>query len=148
MPKRETALIALFHVRWRPLYCKQLRASLFCLSGWALVYFTPSPATACHKGTSVVDNTEVATLVSLWVSHKLSFPCKSLFCPFSVAPTERGETDTPPHQRFVYQYGQLWSGTKADWRCPHTPVPQNMSTTYSHNFPIHILSPLSCIAVF
>ena len=73
MPKRESALIALFHVRRRPLYCKQLRASLFGLSGWALEYFPPSPATACHKGTSVADNTEVATVffVSLRVSHKL-----------------------------------------------------------------------------
>lgn len=73
MPKRESALIALFHVRRRPLYCKQLRASLFCLSGWALEYFPPSPATACHKGTSVANNTEVATVffVSLRVSHKL-----------------------------------------------------------------------------
>lgn len=41
----------------------------------------------------------------------------------SVAPTERTETDTPPSQRFVCQYGQLGSGTKAQWRCPHTATP-------------------------
>lgn len=71
MPKREIALVALFHVRWRPLYCKQLRASLFGLS--ALAYFPPSLATACHKETSVANNTEVATVffVSLRVSDKL-----------------------------------------------------------------------------
>lgn len=62
MPKRESALIALFHVRLRPLYCKQLRASLSGLSEWALEYFPPSPAPARHKGTSVADNTEVATV--------------------------------------------------------------------------------------
>lgn len=140
MPKWESALVALFHVRWRPLYCKQLRASLFGLSGWALEYFPPSPATACHKGTSVADNTEVATVffVSLRVSHKLFSMQASFLSPpphflealfsspllfLSVAPTERTETDTPPSQRFVCQYGQLWSGTKAHWRCPHTAIP-------------------------
>lgn len=41
----------------------------------------------------------------------------------SVAPTERTETDTPPSQRFVCQYGQPQSGTKAHWRCPHTATP-------------------------
>lgn len=43
MPNRESALVALFHVRLRPLYCKQLRASLFGLSGWALAYISPPP---------------------------------------------------------------------------------------------------------
>ncbi|KAK5870905.1 hypothetical protein PBY51_003813 [Eleginops maclovinus] len=130
MPKRESALIALFHERWRPLYCKQLRASLFALSGRALENFPPSPATARHKGTSVADNTEVATVffLSLRVSHKLFSMQASFLSPpphfqrpffsspllfLSVAPTERTETDTPPSQRFVCQYGQLWSGTKA-----------------------------------
>lgn len=89
MPKSESALIALFHVRRRPLYCKQLRASLFGLSGWALEFFPPSPATAGHKGTSVANNTEVATVffVSLRVSHKF-FPCKLLF--FHPLPVFRG----------------------------------------------------------
>lgn len=109
MPKRESALIALFHVRRRPLYCKQLRASLSALSGWALGFFPPSPATDGYKRTSVTNNTEVATVffVSLRVSHVFFlffFSCKLLFFhplpifrgPFSssvlflsVAPTER-----------------------------------------------------------
>lgn len=90
MPKRESALIALFHVRRRPLYCKQLRASLFGLSGWALEYFPPSPATARHKGTSVADNTEVATVffVSLRVSHKPLFHAS--FFSFTPSPCFRG----------------------------------------------------------
>lgn len=154
MPKRESALIALFHVRRRPLYCKQLRASLFGLSGWALEYFPPSPATACHKGTSVADNTEVATVffVSLRVSHKLFSMQASFLSPpspffrglffssspllfLSVAPTERTETDTPPSQRFVCQYGQLWSGTKAHWRCPHTATPPSPLLTLPKTSP-------------
>lgn len=36
--------------------------SLFGLSGRALEYFPPSQATECHKGTSVADKTEVATV--------------------------------------------------------------------------------------
>lgn len=43
--------------------------------------------------------------------------------------TERTETDTPPSQRFVWQYGQLWSGTKAHRRCPHTVIPPPLTTT-------------------
>lgn len=163
MPKREIALIALFHVRWRPLYCKQLRASLFGLS--ASEYFPPSLATACHKETSVANNTEVATVffVSLRVSHKLfsmqaSFlsppPCflEALFSSpllfLSVAPTERTETDTPPSQRFVCQYGQLGSGTKAHWRCPHTatPLPKQVHNRLAHS-PKTPLSPLSSISL-
>lgn len=40
---RHSAAGAPVHVRWRPLYCKQLRASLLALSGWALAYISPSP---------------------------------------------------------------------------------------------------------
>lgn len=159
---RLLSLIALFHVRWRPLYCKQLRASLNGLS--ALAYFPPSLATACHKETSVANNTEVATVffVSLRVSHKLFSMQASFLSPpphflealfsspllfLSVAPTERTETDTPPSQRFVCQYGQLGSGTKAHWRCPHTanPLPKQVHNRLAHSpqTPLSLLSSIS-----
>lgn len=140
MPKRESALIALFHVRRRPLYCKQLRASLFGLSGWALEYFPPSPATACHKGSSVADNTEVATVffVSLRVSHKLFSMQASFLSPpphflealiflSSAVPLsgpyweDRDRHSAQP--KVCLPVWSAWSGTKAHWRCPHTANP-------------------------
>lgn len=42
-PKRQSALVALFHVRQRALYCKQMRASVLRLSGWALECSPPPP---------------------------------------------------------------------------------------------------------
>lgn len=116
-------------------------------SVWASIRALPT--TARHKGTSVAHSTEVATVffVSLGESHKLFFFLYASF--FSITPSSFFEayfpllccssqwplqTDTPPSQRFVCQYGQLRSGTKAQWLCPHTaPHPhRNQSITDSH----------------
>lgn len=160
MPKRESALIALFHVRRRPLYCKQLRASLFGLSGWALEYFPPSPATACHKGTSVTANTEVATVffVSLRVSHKLfsmqaSFLSppphflEALFFLSSAVPLsgpyweDRDRHSAQPKVCLPVWSALLWN--KSALTLPtHSKTPPNESTTDSHILPKLPLSPL------
>ena len=164
MPKRESALIALFHVRWRPLYCKQLRASLFGLSGWALEYFPPSPATACHKETSVADNTEVATVffVSLRVSHKLfsmqaSFLSppphflEALFFLSSAVPLsgpyweDRDRHSAQPKVCLPVWSALVWN--KSALTLPtHSKTPPNKSTTDSHILPKLPLSPLSPIS--
>ncbi len=164
MPKRKSALIALFHVRRRPLYCKQLRASLFGLSGWALEYFPPSPATACHKGTSVADNTEVATVffVSLRVSHKLfsmqaSFLSppphflEALFFLSSAVPLsgpyweDRDRHSAQPKVCLPVWSALVWN--KSALTLPtHSKPPQHKSTTDSHILPKLPLSPLSPIS--
>lgn len=162
--QRESALIALFHVRWRPLYCKQLRASLIGLSGWELEYFPLSPATACHKGTSVADNTEVATVffVSLRVSHKLFsmqasflsppphflealfFP---LLCCSSQWPLLRGQRQTLRPAKGLSASMVSFALEQKRTDAAHTQqTPPNKSTTDSHilpKLPLSLLSPIS-----
>lgn len=163
MPKRESALNALYHVRRRPLYCKQLRASLFGLSGWTLEYFPSSPVTACYKGTSVANNTEVATVffVSLRVSHKLfsmlvSFlspppththtffrgPFFPLLCCASLWPLLRGQRQTlRPAKGLSASMASFGLGQKHTDAAHTAPPPQNKSTTDSHILPKLTLSP-------
>lgn len=142
MPERESALIALFHVRLRPLYCKQLRASLSLsgLSEWALECFPPSPAPARHKGTSVVDNTEVATVFfpdsqgvsqtrfSMQVSFLFSPPFPYFrdlfFCCSSVWPLLRGQRQTlQPAKGLSGSMASFELGQKHTAAAPHCTSP-------------------------
>lgn len=154
MANRETAPAALFHVRLRPLYCKQLRASLLGLSGWALAYISLSPQRnlcgwqhwsghCLFRESQSVSRTFFfsCVLLSFHPSPFLEALFSSPLLFLSVAPTERTETDTPPHQRFVCQYGQLWSYTKAHRRCPHTAIPpKHVHQRVSSSPPFSVIS--------
>lgn len=159
MPNRETAPVALFHVRLRPLSCKQLRASLFALSGWALVYISLSP----QRNLCGWHSTEVATvffskcLPNFFLFMHASFlsPLPIFRGPFlllsSAVPLsgpyweDRDRHSAPPKVCLP-----VWSAlvlNKSPQTLPHTQQsPQNMSTRESQTLPVCPLCPLSHIS--